>query len=162
MEYVRGEDLRRVYNQEVSRGRAMPAEPAAHILMGAAAGLDYAHRQTSIDGRPLGIVHRDISPQNLIVTYDGHVKIVDFGVAKATGKMTETRTGVLKGKYSYMSPEQASGDSRRCTHGHLRARHHAVRSDDRRAPLQARQRDRNAPRGHRVQGDAALGDRSGV
>ncbi|MEE8408989.1 MAG: serine/threonine-protein kinase, partial [Myxococcota bacterium] len=110
MEYVRGEDLRRIYNQEVARGRAMPLEPAAHIAMGAAAGLDYAHRQTSIDGRPLGIVHRDVSPQNILVTYDGHVKLVDFGVAKAEGKLTETRSGVLKGKYSYMSPEQASGD----------------------------------------------------
>ncbi|MBI5509696.1 MAG: protein kinase [Deltaproteobacteria bacterium] len=110
MEYVRGEDLRRVYNQEVARGRAMPLEPAGHIVMGAAAGLDYAHRQTSISGRPLGIVHRDVSPQNILVTYDGHVKLVDFGVAKAEGKLTETRSGVLKGKYSYMSPEQASGD----------------------------------------------------
>jgi len=110
MEYVRGEDLRRIYNQEVARGRAMPPEPAAQIILGAAAGLDYAHRQTTIDGRPLNIVHRDVSPQNILVTYDGHVKLVDFGVAKAAGKMTETRTGVLKGKYSYMSPEQASGD----------------------------------------------------
>lgn len=110
MEYVRGEDLRRVYNQEVSRGRAMPGEQAAQIVMYAAAGLDYAHRQSSIDGRPLGIVHRDISPQNVLVSYDGHVKIVDFGVAKAQGKLAETRAGVLKGKYSYMSPEQASGD----------------------------------------------------
>lgn len=110
MEYVRGEDLRRIYNQEVARGRAMPLEPAAQIIMGAAAGLDVAHRQTSIDGRPLGIVHRDVSPQNILVTYDGHVKIVDFGVAKASGKLAETRIGVLKGKYSYMSPEQAAGD----------------------------------------------------
>ncbi len=110
MEYVRGEDLRRIYNAEVTKGRAMPTRQAAQIVMYAAAGLDYAHRQTTIDGRPLGIVHRDISPQNVLVTYDGHVKIVDFGVAKAAIKMTETRTGVLKGKYSYMSPEQASGD----------------------------------------------------
>lgn len=110
MEYVRGEDMRHVYNQEVARGKPMPPEAAAHVVMGAAAGLDYAHRQASLDGRPLGIVHRDISPQNILVTYDGHVKIVDFGVAKAAGKMAETRAGVLKGKYSYMSPEQASGD----------------------------------------------------
>ena len=110
MEYVRGEALRRVYNGEVARGRAMPVEPAAHIAMGAASGLDFAHRQTSIDGRPMGIVHRDVSPQNVLVTYDGHVKLIDFGVAKAEGKLNETRSGVLKGKYSYMSPEQASGD----------------------------------------------------
>lgn len=110
MEYVRGEDLRRVYNQEVSRGRAMPGEQAAQIIMYGAGGLDHAHRQSSIDGRPLGIVHRDISPQNVLISYDGHVKVVDFGVAKASGKLAETRAGVLKGKYSYMSPEQASGD----------------------------------------------------
>ncbi len=110
MEYVRGEDLRRVYNQEVARGRAMPLLPAAHIAMGAAAGLEFAHRQTGLDGRALGIVHRDVSPQNVLVTYDGHVKLVDFGVAKAEGKLNETRSGVLKGKYSYMSPEQAAGD----------------------------------------------------
>ena len=110
MEYVRGEDLRRVYNQEVARGTALPLNIAAQVMMGAAAGLDYAHRQTTLDGKPLGIVHRDISPQNIVVTYDGHVKLIDFGVAKAAGKLIETRSGVLKGKYSYMSPEQASGD----------------------------------------------------
>jgi predicted Ser/Thr protein kinase len=110
MEYVRGEDLRRVYNQEVGRGKTIPREIAAQVAMGAAAGLDYAHRQQDLDGRPLGIVHRDISPQNILVTYDGFVKLIDFGVAKAAGKLIQTRSGVLKGKYSYMSPEQASGD----------------------------------------------------
>lgn len=110
MEYVRGEDLRRVYNQEVGAGNAIPKHIAALIIMGAAAGLDYAHRQTNLQGAPLGIVHRDVSPQNILVTYDGHVKLIDFGVAKAAGKLNQTRAGVLKGKYSYMSPEQASGD----------------------------------------------------
>ena len=61
-------------------------------------------------GKPLGVVHRDVSPQNILVTYDGSVKIVDFGIAKAASKVSETRAGVLKGKYSYMSPEQATGD----------------------------------------------------
>ena len=110
MEYVRGEDLRRIYNQEVSRGTAIPHPIAAQVMMGAAAGLDYAHRQSTLEGEPLGIVHRDVSPQNILVTYDGHVKLIDFGVAKAAGKLISTRSGVLKGKYSYMSPEQASGD----------------------------------------------------
>ncbi|HET6344165.1 MAG TPA: serine/threonine-protein kinase, partial [Myxococcota bacterium] len=110
MEYVRGEDVRRVYNQEVNRGHTIPPHIAAQVIMGAAAGLDYAHRQTALDGTPLGIVHRDVSPQNIIVTYDGHAKLIDFGVAKAAGKLNQTRSGVLKGKYSYMSPEQASGD----------------------------------------------------
>ena len=110
MEYVRGEDLRRIYNQEVTHGRSMPRQVAALIVMGAAAGLHYAHHQTALDGTPLQIVHRDVSPQNILVTYDGHVKLIDFGVAKAAGKLNQTRAGVLKGKYSYMSPEQASGD----------------------------------------------------
>lgn len=110
MEYVRGEDVRRIYNQEVARGQTLPRHIAALITMGAAAGLDYAHRQTDLDGAPLNLVHRDISPQNIVVSYDGHAKIVDFGVAKAAGKLNQTRAGVLKGKYSYMSPEQASGD----------------------------------------------------
>ncbi len=110
MEYVRGEDLRRIYNQEVGRGSAIARPIAAQVAMGAAAALDYAHRQQSLDGQPLDIVHRDINPQNILVTYDGFVKLIDFGVAKAAGKLMQTRSGVLKGKYSYMSPEQASGD----------------------------------------------------
>lgn len=110
MEYVRGEDLRRIYNQEVGRGNSIPYGMAALIIMGGAAALDYAHRHTALDGTPLSIVHRDVSPQNILVTFDGHVKLIDFGVAKAAGKLNQTRAGVLKGKYSYMSPEQASGD----------------------------------------------------
>ena len=110
MEYVHGQDVRKIYNQEVTRGQAMGQEPGARIIAGAASGLDYAHQQSNLDGQALNIVHRDISPQNILVTYHGYVKLVDFGVAKAAGKMAETRSGVLKGKYSYMSPEQAMGD----------------------------------------------------
>lgn len=110
MEYVRGKDLRHIYNQQVGLGHAVPTERAAQIIMYAAWGLDHAHRQKTIDGTPLGIVHRDINPQNILVSYDGHVKVVDFGLAKAAGKLAETRDGVLKGKSAYMSPEQAAGD----------------------------------------------------
>jgi serine/threonine protein kinase len=109
MEYIHGEDIRKIYNQEVQRSARIPFEYASHIIGQAAAGLDYAHRKVDINGQALGLVHRDISPQNLLVTYDGHIKIVDFGVAKAANKMAQTRSGVLKGKYSYMSPEQAQG-----------------------------------------------------
>ena len=79
---------------------------AAKIISEAAAALHYAHTTTALDGTPLGVVHRDVSPQNLLVSYEGQVKIVDFGIAKAAGSLTETRTGVIKGKYPYMSPEQ--------------------------------------------------------
>ncbi len=110
MEYVHGEDVRKIYNQEVRRDSTMPFTVAAHIMAGLLAGLDYAHRQVGADGRPLGIVHRDVTPQNILITYDGYVKIIDFGVAKAAGKIMQTRSGVLKGKYSYMAPEQAAGE----------------------------------------------------
>ncbi len=110
MEYIRGEDLRRVYNQEVHRGHVIPPTIAAHVGMTVASGLDFAHRQTGSNGEPLGIVHRDISPQNVIISYEGYIKLVDFGVAKAYNKVAQTKSGVLKGKYSYMSPEQATGD----------------------------------------------------
>jgi hypothetical protein len=80
------------------------------ILIEACAGLDYAHKRTDpTSGRPLGIVHRDVSPQNILVTFEGGVKVVDFGIAKAADQATITRSGVLKGKYSYMSPEQSNG-----------------------------------------------------
>ena len=72
-------------------------------------GLDYAHKKKSIKGEPMGIVHRDMSPSNMIVSYNGEVKIADFGIAKAEISIYNTKDGVLKGKFAYMSPEQASG-----------------------------------------------------
>ena len=110
MEYIEGEDLRNLYNLQAKLGEAVPLVYAAHITQSVAAGLDYAHARTGMDGKPLGVVHRDISPQNILISQDGHVKVIDFGVAKAANKVNETRVGVLKGKYAYMSPEQAMGD----------------------------------------------------
>ena len=72
-------------------------------------GLHYAHEKTLPDGTPLNIVHRDVSPQNLIVTFEGLVKVVDFGIAKADQRQTQTRAGLVKGKFAYMSPEQCLG-----------------------------------------------------
>src|SRR6185295_12713218 len=80
------------------------------IVADAAAGLDYAHKARDDRGQPMHIVHRDISPQNLLVGFDGGVKLIDFGVAKAAGRAQHTTTGVLKGKFPYMSPEQAEGE----------------------------------------------------
>ncbi|WP_205519784.1 serine/threonine-protein kinase [Pyxidicoccus caerfyrddinensis] len=110
MEYIHGEDLRKLWRHSESRGMPLPVPLVCRILIEASAGLDYAHKRTDpTTGRPLGIVHRDVSPQNILVTFDGGVKVVDFGIAKAADQATITRSGVLKGKYSYMSPEQAAG-----------------------------------------------------
>jgi serine/threonine-protein kinase len=110
MEYVAGENASSLLKRAVASGDALDPRLAAHLVSEVCAGLHAAHELTDDTGRPQNLVHRDISPQNILVAYDGHVKLVDFGVAKAQGKLTETRSGVLKGKYSYMSPEQASGD----------------------------------------------------
>ncbi|MBZ4370727.1 protein kinase [Corallococcus sp. AS-1-6] len=109
MEYIHGVDARRLWKRAETAGRPLPVPLVCRILLEACAGLDYAHKKTDAAGRPLGIVHRDVSPQNILVTFDGGVKVVDFGIAKAADQATVTRSGVLKGKYSYMSPEQASG-----------------------------------------------------
>jgi len=109
MEYLAGQDLRRVLGQLQRLDRRMPLELSLHIVSRVCAGLDYAHDLSDYGGRPLHIVHRDVSPQNVFLTYDGQVKILDFGVAKAAGRSLATQDGVLKGKLAYMSPEQARG-----------------------------------------------------
>lgn len=110
MEYVQGQDLRKLVRAARKAERALPLEHILHIVMGVAAGLHHAHEKLGIDGRPLGIVHRDVSPSNVLVTYEGGVKIVDFGIAKATSAQTATIAGTLKGKIPYMSPEQCRGE----------------------------------------------------
>jgi tRNA A-37 threonylcarbamoyl transferase component Bud32 len=106
LEYVEGRDLRDVCRAFLRRGEKIPLEHACTIVAQAAAGLHYAHEKLGPDGEPLHVVHRDVSPANVLVTYEGSVKIVDFGVAKARTQQSETRAGTLKGKISYMSPEQ--------------------------------------------------------
>ena len=109
MEYIHGEDLRRVWKRAERSGQLIPVPLVCRIMIEACAGLDHAHKQKDAQGKPLGIVHRDISPQNILLTFEGRVKVVDFGIAKAADQATVTRSGVLKGKYSYMAPEQAAG-----------------------------------------------------
>lgn len=114
MEFIEGNNLRRVLKQGEARGRPLSFPDSAFIAWGAANGLDFAHRRIDEDGeedRPLGIIHRDVSPQNILVSYEGEVKLVDFGVAKAAGRLSVTQTGVMKGKFAYMSPEQADGQA---------------------------------------------------
>jgi serine/threonine-protein kinase len=109
MEYIHGDDIIRLWKKSRADGKAVPLALAARIIADAAAGLDYAHKAVGADNEPLGLVHRDVSPQNILVTFDGGVKVIDFGIAKAAGRASHTATGILKGKYAYMSPEQASG-----------------------------------------------------
>ena len=108
MEYVRGKDLRTVLHRGMKTKSPLPVEHACLVTAQALEGLSYAHRKKD-KGKDLGIVHRDISPQNILISYEGEVKIVDFGIAKAATQSRDTRVGVLKGKISYMSPEQAHG-----------------------------------------------------
>ncbi len=110
MEYVQGQDLRKLVRAARKANKALPLEHILHIVMGVAAGLNHAHEKIGLDGRPLGIVHRDVSPSNVLVTYEGGVKIVDFGIAKAATAQSATIAGTLKGKIPYMSPEQCRGE----------------------------------------------------
>ncbi|NMO15601.1 serine/threonine protein kinase [Pyxidicoccus fallax] len=109
MEYVQGDDVRRLDKFSRAHGKPLPVGLILRIIADAAAGLDYAHQARDAQGRPLRLVHRDVSPQNILVGFDGGVKVIDFGVAKAATSSQNTATGVLKGKYPYMSPEQANG-----------------------------------------------------
>ncbi len=109
MEYVHGQDLRAVLAKAGSQGTRIPQELALTVVAGAAAGLNHAHERRGPDGVPLGIVHRDVSPSNIMIGYDGAVKLLDFGIAKATARSVETQSGIIKGKFAYMAPEQCRG-----------------------------------------------------
>ncbi len=109
MEFIGGTNLREVMSRQTDRSGKLPEEIAVYIISEMCKGLDYAHRKTDSQGNPLNIVHRDISPQNILISYEGEVKIVDFGIAKAAMNVSHTMAGILKGKVAYMSPEQALG-----------------------------------------------------
>jgi serine/threonine protein kinase len=112
MEYLHGHDLRKVLSQMAKRRVPMRLANALSIARAVCRGLDYTHERTdTASGELLGIVHRDVSPHNVLVTYGGRVKLVDFGIAKTTIQLARTRTGILKGKVAYMSPEQALGET---------------------------------------------------
>ncbi len=110
MEYVAGRDLARVVRRAKAAKKPLPLGAVLRIVSDAAAALDYAHETKDAQGRLLGIVHRDVSPHNVLVGFDGSVKLIDFGVAKAADRLNDTAGGALRGKFAYMSPEQASGE----------------------------------------------------
>ena len=109
MEYIHGEDLGRVMRKAWSTGQWIARPLAMRIVAHACEGLYYAHTRLDDRGQPLRVVHRDISPQNILISFDGAVKVVDFGIAKAANHTSMTRSGAIKGKFAYMSPEQAAG-----------------------------------------------------
>jgi serine/threonine protein kinase len=109
MEYVSGRNVQHLINKQQAAGGHLPVEHVVRVIAGVCDGLFYAHSRKDYDGKPLSIIHRDISPQNILVSFAGGVKVVDFGIAKASTQLAQTRAGVLKGKYAYMSPEQVRG-----------------------------------------------------
>jgi serine/threonine protein kinase len=111
MEYVHGKNLLDILRAMKERGPSAVIELGCTILLEVLNGLDQAHRQQDALGKPLNIIHRDMSPANIIVSYDGEVKIADFGIAKAAQTTIQTMGGIVKGKYKYMSPEQAQGET---------------------------------------------------
>ena len=111
MDYIEGTNLRQITKRIAETKVKIPMEHVTYIGKEVAAGLDYAHRSLDgVTGRPLNIIHRDISPQNIMINFEGEIKIVDFGIAKAANQMDQTMSGTLKGKFSYMSKEQANGE----------------------------------------------------
>ncbi|MFL5320486.1 MAG: protein kinase domain-containing protein [Myxococcaceae bacterium] len=106
MEFLDGIDLRRVLQQEQKRQQSVPFAVGAYIVARICDGLHYAHNRVGLDGKPLELIHRDISPQNVMVAYTGDVKLVDFGIAKASAVVERSKPGVIKGKYLYLAPEQ--------------------------------------------------------
>jgi serine/threonine-protein kinase len=110
MEYLAGEHLASLVRAAAKAHQPLPPQVAVRLVISALDGLIHAHGRIGVDGKPLNIIHRDVSPQNIVLTWDGQVKLLDFGIARAANRATQTQGNQLKGKYAYMAPEQAHGD----------------------------------------------------
>jgi serine/threonine protein kinase len=111
MEYIHGVSLTRVIGWHAKRGTPLPPPLIAYVSVNVCAGLNYAHTKEDQQGQPLRIIHRDVSPDNVMVSFEGEVKLIDFGIVKADQRIQKTQAGTIKGKVGYMSPEQARGRS---------------------------------------------------
>ncbi len=111
LEYIEGCDLKTLMQRIAEKGNKIPVDVACFIAMQTAAGLAYAHHKVDFAGNNLGVIHRDVTPHNILLSYNGEVKVGDFGIAKATSKKSFTATGMLRGKFSYMSPEQVRSEA---------------------------------------------------
>jgi len=109
MEYVSGVDVKTLWSRARQRKRLLPIPMSLHIVQRMCEGLDFAHRKADETGRKIGLVHRDVSPHNVLCSFDGEIKVIDFGIAKVRNKVSKTQAGALKGKFGYMSPEQVRG-----------------------------------------------------
>ena len=110
MEYLFGKDLRSIIRKAEERDISIGLENTLYLASQICAGLDYSHNLKDLQGKPLSIIHRDVNPQNIFITYEGQVKLIDYGIAKAASHNTTTHEGLIKGKLAYMSPEQANGE----------------------------------------------------
>ena len=111
MEHIDGRDVRRILTQARRMSAPPPVNVTLSLLVQLCDALEYAHARTDEDGRPLGLVHRDVSPSNLLVTRTGHLKVIDFGIAKAQSAQLRTQDGKVKGKLAYMAPEAITGNT---------------------------------------------------